>query len=330
MLPRRSRSPRSPATTALLAGLALGLLTGCPPDDPPPPAGNNDYPILLAHGFLGTETYELGGLEILDYWFGIVSAMESEGADVFVTQVSPVNSSYVRGAQLVTQIEDILAQTGEAKVHLIGHSQGGLDARYAAGMRPDLVRSVTTVATPHKGADLADFISDNIDSNGNILSGLLTLFGNVLEDFARLITGSTDPLDWKAGFENLSDVSQFNSDFPDGLPAGCSDGPSETGGVRHYSWTGDIVGFLGVRISTNALDPSDVLFTTASLFYGLFEDNDGLVTVCSSQFGEVIGDDYQMNHLDEVNQIIGLVSLLESNPKTLFRNHVGRLLDLAP
>ena len=89
-------------------------------------------------------------------------------------------------------------------------------------------------------------------------------------------------------------------------------------------------GFLGVRMSTNLLDPTDFVFNTASLFYGLFEDNDGLVTVCSSQFGEVIGDDYLMNHLDEVNQIAGLVSLLDTNPKTLFRNHVGRLLDLEP
>ena len=313
-----------------IAAWALALGTGCPPSGGGGGATTNDYPIVLAHGFHGSESYELGGYEILDYWFGIVSAMEDEGAEVYVTSVSPVNSSYVRGAQLVTQIEDILAQTGASQVHLIGHSQGGLDARYVAGMRPDLVRSVTTVASPHKGADLAGFISDNIDSQGNILSGLLGLFGPLLEDFARLITGSTDPLDWKAGFEFLTDVGQFNIDFPDGLPAGCSDGPGEQNGVRFYSWTGDIVGFLGARVSTNPLDPTDLLFNTASLFYGLFEDNDGLVTVCSSQFGEVIGDDYLMNHLDEVNQMVGLVSLVETNPKTLFRNHVGRLLDLTP
>jgi len=317
------------AAAGLALVLTLAVATGCPPKGGGG-GGTNDYPIVLAHGFFGTETYELGGLEILDYWFGIVSALEDEGADVFVTSVSPVNSSYARGAQLVTQIEDIVAVTGAAKVHLIGHSQGGLDARYAAGMRPDLVRSVTTVASPHAGADLAGFISGSIDEQGNITSGLLAFFGGVLEDFARLITGSIDPLDWKAGFEFLSDVGQFNTDFPAGLPAGCSDGPAEVNGVRFYSWTGDIVGLLGVRVSTNPLDPTDLLLNTASLFYGLFEDNDGLVTVCSAQFGEVIGDDYLMNHLDEVNQIVGLVSLVETDPVTLFRNHAGRLLDLTP
>jgi len=310
---------------AVFALLSVG--TGCPPEEPPAPVG---YPIVLAHGFLGTETYELGGYEILDYWFGIVEAMQEEGADVHVTSVSPVNSSYARGASLVAQIEDILAQTGAEKVHVIGHSQGGLDARYAAGMRPDLVRSVTTVATPHQGADIAGFITDNIDEQGNLLGALLNLLGPVIEDLGRLITGTSDPLDWKAALLNLADVSQFNADFPAGVPAGCSDGPSEVDGVRFYSWTGDIVGLLGARVGTNPLDPSDVLMNTASLFYGLFEDNDGLVTVCSAQFGEVIGDDYRMNHLDEVNQIAGLVSLLEANPKTLFRNHVTRLQALEP
>jgi triacylglycerol lipase len=32
-----------------------------------------------------------------------------------------------------------------------------------------------------------------------------------------------------------------------------------------------------------------------------------------------------MNHLDEVNQILGLVSIFESNPKTVFRAHANRL-----
>jgi triacylglycerol lipase len=32
-----------------------------------------------------------------------------------------------------------------------------------------------------------------------------------------------------------------------------------------------------------------------------------------------------MNHLDEVNQVIGLVSIFESNPTTVFRAHANRL-----
>ncbi len=113
----RARS-RFPVLVAAI--LVLGVGTGCPPDDPPPPI--TEYPVVLAHGFLGAEIYQLGGYEILDYWFGIAEAMRDEGAEVFVTSVSPVNSSYARGESLLAQIEDILAQTGAAKVHIIGHS----------------------------------------------------------------------------------------------------------------------------------------------------------------------------------------------------------------
>lgn len=315
----------------VLLPLLVPLLLGgnCNTNNPPPPAGN-DYPIVLAHGLFGTDQFEIGGVEILDYWFGVVSALQEEGAEVFVTTTSPINSSYVRGAQLEAQIENILAITGKSKVHIIGHSQGGLDARYVAGVRPELVRSVTTVATPNKGADLALFASQNIDEQGNLLAPLLNLLGPLIEDFARLITGSEDPLDWKAAFGFLGDVDQFNVDFPNGLPDGCHDGDHEVDGIRFYSWTGNIVGFLGTRVGTNVLDPTDVLFNTASLFYGLFEGNDGLVSVCSAQFGEVLGDDYLMNHLDIVNQIVGLTAPLATQPLTLYREHAQRLLALAP
>jgi len=53
--------------------------------------------------------------------------------------------------------------------------------------------------------------------------------------------------------------------------------------------------------------------------------NDGVTGQCSSHFGEVIRDDYFMNHLDINNHVLGLVSILETNPKTLFKNHANRL-----
>ena len=53
--------------------------------------------------------------------------------------------------------------------------------------------------------------------------------------------------------------------------------------------------------------------------------NDGLVGRCSSHLGQVIRDDYLMNHFDEVNQVFGLVSLLGTNPKSVVRQHANRL-----
>ncbi|HEX8611183.1 MAG TPA: lipase, partial [Telluria sp.] len=53
--------------------------------------------------------------------------------------------------------------------------------------------------------------------------------------------------------------------------------------------------------------------------------NDGLVSSCSSRLGRVIRDDYAMNHLDEVNQFIGIVNLFETSPVTVFRQQANRL-----
>ena len=39
----------------------------------------------------------------------------------------------------------------------------------------------------------------------------------------------------------------------------------------------------------------------------------------------MIRDDYRMNHLDEVNNLFGLTSPFEVDPKTLYRNHANRL-----
>jgi len=76
-------------------------------------------------------------------------------------------------------------------------------------------------------------------------------------------------------------------------------------------------------VLTNALDIGDPALGVASLFYD--ESNDGLVERCSSRFGAVIRDNYFMNHLDEVNQVLGLVSIFETNPRELFRTHANRL-----
>ena len=87
-------------------------------------------------------------------------------------------------------------------------------------------------------------------------------------------------------------------------------------GIRYYSWG-------GTGVLTNALDVSDAALGVSSLFYP--EANDGLVGRCSSHLGNVIRDNYFQNHLDEVNQVLGLVSIFESNPTTVFRDHANRL-----
>ncbi len=50
-----------------------------------------------------------------------------------------------------------------------------------------------------------------------------------------------------------------------------------------------------------------------------------MVGQCSSHLGSVVKDNYRMDHLDEVNQLLGLVSLFESDPTQVYRQHANRL-----
>eukprot|EP01030_Chromulinospumella_sphaerica_P022772 gene22772-22767_t len=109
------------------------------------------YPIVLVHGLFGFDN--IGPVE---YFYGIPSALRADGAQVYVVQVAAANSTEVRGEQLLTQVRQILAATGAAKVNLMGHSHGGPTARYVASVRPDLVASVTSIGGVNKGSAVAD------------------------------------------------------------------------------------------------------------------------------------------------------------------------------
>ncbi len=311
------------STLASFAATWLGILVfvwvtaGCGDDPPPTGFAETRYPIVLAHGALGMESYGP-----LDYWYGIVEALEAEGAEVYVTQVSAINSSLERGQQLEAQVAAIVASSGASKVNLIGHSQGGLDARYVAGVSPGLVASVTTIGSPHQGAELAQVLADGILADGTFTAALIDLLGGAVEAVLELVTGQENPVDARAALIGLSPagVGLFNALFPDGLPSGCGPGPAVVGGIHYFSWT-------GASVLTNVLDPTDGFLGLTSFVY-LGEANDGLVSVCSAQFGDVIRDDYVANHLDEVNQILGIASLFETDPVTLFLNHANRLKNL--
>ncbi len=280
-------------------------------------AAKTQYPIVLAHGLGGFD--ELFG--VYEYWFGIPGDLRDYGATVYVTTVSQLNSTEVRGEQLIDQIETIVAITGKPKVNLIGHSHGGLDVRYVASVRPDLVASVTSIGSPHKGADLADFLAANVASGG-FTQVVFTALGESLGVALGLLTGTSNPQDASAALGSLTSAgtATFNASHPQGVPAtSCGEGAFVVGGIRYYSWS-------GTGILTNALDVSDPAMATTSLFYDIA--NDGLVDRCSSHLGDVIRDNYYQNHLDEVNQVLGLVSIFEANPKTLFRNHANRLKNL--
>lgn len=276
------------------------------------------YPIVLVHGLFGFDN--IAGL---DYFYGIPSALRSGGAKVYVAEVSAVNTTEVRGEQLLAQIKVILAATGAQKVNLIGHSHGGPTARYAAGVAPQWVASVTTVAGAHGGSKVADLISASAPAGSPqepLVLGFIDLLGRAISwasgkpsSYPEMATGARQSL-------TTTGAAAFNLKFPDGLPKDCANpnGPELVNGVRYFSWTGN-------RPATNLLDPSDLALALISPVHG--EANDGLMGVCRTRLGKHLGD-YPQNHLDEVNQFFGLVDIFSKNPVTLYREQANRLKGL--
>ncbi len=272
------------------------------------------YPIVLAHGMLGFDSL-LG----IDYWYGIPSALRRDGAQVYVTEVSQLNTSELRGEELLAQVEEIVAISGKPKVNLVGHSQGGPTVRYVAGVRPDLIASVTSVGAPHKGSDVADLIRKVPEGSAGeaVIAGLV----NAMGAFINFVSGSssTAPQNSLGSLESLNSegAARFNAKFPHGIPTtACGEGAYKVNGVHYYSWS-------GTSPLTNPLDVSDAMMGAGSLAFS--GPNDGLVGRCSSHLGMVIRDNYRMNHLDEVNQFMGLTSLFETDPVSVYRQHANRL-----
>lgn len=272
------------------------------------------YPIVLCHGMAGFDSL----FGAVDYFYGITETLQESGAEVYVTHVPAFSSSEQRGEALLEQIEDIVAKSGHAKVNLIGHSHGGFDVRYVAAVRPELVASLTTVGTPHKGAELATFLRGNLNEGG-FTESVVSKLANSLGTLEGLLSGDVAEQDSVAALESLTaqGAAAFNAKYPLGLPdSACGSGAESEGGIAYYSWS-------GTSPFTNGLDSSDAALWVSARIYK--ESNDGLVGKCSAHFGEVIRDDYRMNHLDEVNQLFGLVSIFGTNPKTVFRTHANRL-----
>ena len=274
------------------------------------------YPIVLAHGMLGWDSM-LG----IDYWYGIPQALRKDGATVYITQVSQLDTSEARGEQLLEQVEDIVAISGKAKVNLFGHSHGGPTIRYVAAVRPDLVASVTSIGAPHKGSALGDFVRKVPEGSAGetLLASLVNAAGKLINVLSNSPIDS--PMNSLGSLESLNSegAARFNAKFPQGIPtSACGEGAYQVNGVRYYSWS-------GTSPSTNLLDPSDLMMVVASKTFPRGEANDGMVGRCSSRLGMVIRDNYRMNHLDEVNQFFGLTSLFETDPVAVYRQQANRL-----
>ncbi|MFE8603785.1 esterase/lipase family protein [Archangium violaceum] len=176
--------------TLLMALCALGLTTQAHAG-----ASKTTYPVVFAHGMAGFDDI-LG----YDYWgddYGMFvgdtcSLFEvpcnediDSGQKSFVGQVQPFHNSEVRGLDLANDIEGYMASSGSTRVNLIGHSQGGLDARKAAKVLYTrkgytVVAVLVSVSSPHRGSPVAKYILDLKPGVSSVIAALAEIYGNVI------------------------------------------------------------------------------------------------------------------------------------------------------
>jgi triacylglycerol lipase len=219
-----------------------------------------EAPIVLVHGVLGFDRVRVGGREWIRYFPGIEEKLRESGNKVRTAKVHPTHTVATRAAQLVDFLD---REFPKQPVHLIGHSMGGLDARYAISrLTPrGRVLTLTTVGTPHQGSPFADW--------------LRKYFGRGLERIARYL----------------------------GIPMGALDDLTTTAGKRWNEIAPDISGVAYLSIAglceTNQLPLAWRI--PAQVVTPIEGKNDGIVSLTSAQHGE-LWEVWQADHMNLVNR----------------------------
>lgn len=238
----------------------------------------NNYPITLSHGiarfdFLSDyfiHNLALFGLDVTDatdqgnYFKGIRNFLRSQGFDVHSTRVSFAAGVNQRSEDLRNEVNRILTETGKEKVHIIGHSMGGLDARHMIvekGMA-DRVASLTTIGTPHNGTSFADW---GIANGG---SEVIKLVSKVVH-----IEGLNDLT--RASCQTFNDAAR-NAEASNDVV------------YKTYAATEDLL---------TTFTPLQLSWTIINKEEG---DNDGLVPLTSQQWqSEIKGDDGKVKQVEQ-------------------------------
>ncbi|KAI0005232.1 putative triacylglycerol lipase [Xylariaceae sp. FL0662B] len=226
------------------------------------------HPIVLAHGLFGFAELQLarGWFPAIQYWWGISDALRANDIEVITTAVPPSSSIEQRAEKLAHGIAE--AAQGKS-VNIVAHSMGGLDARHMIShLQPRNVdvRSLVTVASPHRGSAFANHVFKEIGPD--LLPDVYKFTKNL-----GIETGA---------FEQLTPrhmTKEFNPRTPDD--------PN----VRYFSY--------GAMIEKPPfLSPFRQSHAVISKLEG---PNDGLVSVASSRWGSYKGTLVGVSHLDLIN-----------------------------
>ena len=212
------------------------------------------YPLLLVHGVFFRD------FEVLNYWGRIPGELKKNGAVIYYGKHNSAAAVADSAKELEKRILDIVRETGCEKVNVIAHSKGGLDTRAAIAHTSagKYIASLTTINTPHRGCEFADYFLNKIPENAQLAVARKY-------NAAASKLGDTDP-DFLAAVKDLtaSACSRFNETTPDS--------PAVV-----YQWVGSVQ-----KKATSGKFPLNFTYPIVKLFDGR---NDGLVGEKSFAWG---------------------------------------------
>ncbi len=197
----------------------------------------------------------------LNYWGRIPEALKRNGAVVYYGNQQSAASVAESGRELCERIRRIVQETGCGKANLIAHSKGGLDCRYAISQlgAGELVASLTTVNTPHRGCLFAEYLLSKLPERSQLFMAqkyntALKAFGDDQPDFMEAVHGLT-----------AAACKEFNAAVPD-----CPDVYYQSVGSR-------------LNRASSGRFPLNFSYPLVKAFDG---PNDGLVAAGSFAWGE--------------------------------------------
>jgi len=297
-------APSNPEEAANGYRLGVHCLEGCE-------AEYTRHPVVLFHG-LG----RADGLEDRENFYGVRAEMAVLGYAVYEPTVSPFDGWASRAREWESHLDALVEAGAGRRFNIIAHSLGGLDARYLISVleRVDLVASLITIGTPHRGTLLADLATGVVE--GHPASAVwVDLSASV---FALFFGGADDDLSLVQAMSSLttSALDDLNEMAPD------------DDDVYYASWTGRTCSRFDD--ACQATCPGETVHPLLAAGFTILRldgtANDGMVPAPSTVWGDHRGT-VCADHADQV----GLFADGETDAYdhvAFYRSELRRLADL--
>ena len=218
------------------------------------------YPVLLAHGIGNRDDYAH-----LRYWGRVPDFLRSLGCTVILAGTDACGTIANNAMQIRARLEALQKQ-GITGVHVLGHSKGGLDARYLLANHLDykMIRSLTTLCTPHRGAPVFDF-----------------LLRSVSVPFARAIASTCDSLCRLSGDQDPQLLAALHELTPRSM-ASFNQHYQDLEAKNEAEHTGPVCLWFGSTLPAVGWRPLRLAYRITQRHAGA---NDGIVPVSSMSWG---------------------------------------------